>query len=372
MASMMEDCRLSFLNVKNLKANLAYVSHLARESDILYLSELWCKQNEINLVKSISTKEKSKNVLFKSDMDYNYSRGRPFGGQAWVLNSTLDIVNHEFFNRHLSYIHLKKNETEFMIVGVYMPFDNSKKRDDSLSSYELTLSLITTLINKAKTLNIPIFIVGDFNADIKRNNRFDKILNNFLNDQNINSLVYSYPQPINFTYKATLNLKPITATIDHAFFIPYTDNLIIQNCTILDDIANMSDHNAISINFKLKIKKLNLEPPESVKKIYKTVNFENPIIHNFYNSAIDTQLDYSNDLLPGPNNLDPQNSIDKYHLFISEIINKAENETIIYQQIIEHKPGIQNKKNHNKKWFSPELKNIKTQLLELKKIVTCP
>ena len=277
-------------------------------------------------------------------MDYNYSRGRPFGGQAWILNSKLDIVNHEFFNRHLSYIHLKKNETEYMIVGAYMPFDNSKKRDDSLSSYELTLSLITTLINKAKTLNIPLFIVGDFNADTKRNNRFDKILNNFINDHNINSLVYSFPQPINFTYKATLNLKLITATIDHAFFIPYTDQIIIKNCTILDDIANMSDHNAISINFKLKLKKLNLEPPQNDKKPYKTVNFENPIIRNFYNSAIETQLDYSNDLLPGPNNSDPQNSIDKYHLFISEIINKAENETIIYQQIIEHKPGIQNRK----------------------------
>ena len=63
MTSMMEDVRLSFLNVKNLKANLAYASHLARESDILYLSELWCKQNEINIVKSLSTKEKSKNIL---------------------------------------------------------------------------------------------------------------------------------------------------------------------------------------------------------------------------------------------------------------------------------------------------------------------
>ena len=368
MTSVFEDFRISFLNVKNLKANLTYASYLACDSDVLYLSELWCKQNEINLVKNLSTENKGKNVLFKSDMDSNYSRGRPFGGQAWILNKTLNIINHEFFNRHLSYVHLKKNGIEYMLVGVYMPFDNSKKRDDSLSSFELNLSLISTLIEKAKTLNLPIFIVGDFNADPKRTNRFDKILKEFIANLNTDSLVSNFPQSINYTFSAINNQNTINATIDHAFFIPgNNDQIVIKNCQILDDVANMSDHNAISITCKIKSLKITPEPPKILKP-FKILNFNNPDIVKFYNSAIDTLLDSSNDCLPGPNNLDPQKSIDNFHIFISETVGKAESETITYQQIINNKPSIShNKTNAKKSWFSPELKNIKTQILELKK-----
>jgi hypothetical protein len=102
---MIENTRISFVNVKNLKANLVYTKFLAYESDILYLSELWCKQNEINLIKTLDHDNKSKTILFKSDIDNNYKKGRPFGGQAWVFNKSYTIIKHEFLNRHLSYIH---------------------------------------------------------------------------------------------------------------------------------------------------------------------------------------------------------------------------------------------------------------------------
>ena len=101
-----------------------------------------------------------------------------------------------------------------------MPFDDSKKRDDSLSNYEITLSIISTLINKAKTLNIPIFIVGDFNADLSRNNRFDKKLKEYTYNHKIGPINYLFPQKIDYTFKSILRDEMIKANIDYAFFIP--------------------------------------------------------------------------------------------------------------------------------------------------------
>ena len=101
-----EQVSLSFLNVKNLKSNHFYVECLANVSDITYLNELWLKKNEIDLIRKISRKEK--NILFKSDMDENYSRGRPFGGQAWLIDNSFRILEHDFLSRHLCYIEFEK------------------------------------------------------------------------------------------------------------------------------------------------------------------------------------------------------------------------------------------------------------------------
>ena len=68
-----------------------------------------------------------------------------------------------------------------------MPFDDSKKRDESKSIYELTLSYIHVLIKKYKNLFIPIILLGDFNADLNRhsNNRFDSLIRNFVEDNDL-------------------------------------------------------------------------------------------------------------------------------------------------------------------------------------------
>ena len=185
---------------------------MTNSSDILYLNELWLKPNEIHHLKELPLENSGKSVLFKSDIDFEYVRGRPFGGQAWLINKNFKLINFEFLNKHLSYIHLKITDREFMVIGTYMPFDDPKERDQSLCSFELILTLIATLLNKAKTLQISTFLVGDFNSDPCRNNRFDKILKLFLDEQSIKSFVFSYPQLTNHTYKSskTINLFSLT------------------------------------------------------------------------------------------------------------------------------------------------------------------
>ena len=362
----MEEIRVSSLNVNNLKANLIYTEFLANGSDILYLNEIWCKQNEINLLKSLPNDEKSKNILFKSDIDLNYKKGRPFGGQAWIINKTFTIIYHEFVNRHLSYIQIKKNGLELIIIGVYMPFDNPKKREETLSIYEMSLSLITTICSKGKNLDIPVFIIGDFNADLNRNNRLDIKLQEFTSDLNLISLTSLYNQPVKFTYSSKIRNEMISSNIDYMFFIPDKHNsILIKKCEINDDIANMSDHNSISLLFTYKFKQIDENIP--IPKPFKSINFKNTDVIKFYNDSLKFHFNKNNNLKKFNSTQNNQEFIENYYNLIKEIISLAEIDTINYQEsLLSRNLTIYKNKKSNNKWFTPNLKIIKQKIIELK------
>ena len=107
---------ISFLNVKNLKSNLIYMEFLYDISNIVYLNELWLRKTEVNHLKSIGDST-NKKVIFKSDIEPG-SKGRPFGGQDWLIEKSFDIQEYKFLSRYLSYIDLKINNTSLSIIGV--------------------------------------------------------------------------------------------------------------------------------------------------------------------------------------------------------------------------------------------------------------
>ena len=131
---MLNNVTFSYLNCKKFKANFIYSEYLASISNVVYLNELWLKQNEGILIQSLC---KNKNILFKSDIDSNYVKGRPFGGQAFLIDKSFRIIESDFLNRHLSYIHIDIFGTNILLIGVYMPFDDAKH--DSKSIYEIVL-----------------------------------------------------------------------------------------------------------------------------------------------------------------------------------------------------------------------------------------
>ena len=165
---------ISSLNVKKFKSNYSYAQTLANQSHVLYLCQTWLSESDQVLLNEKCNQNNSKIVLSKSDMADNYSTGRPFGSQAWIIQNNLKLIEHNFLSRHLSNVHIKYNNCEFIMVRIYMPFDNLKKRLQCLNDYEMTLSVIHTLTEKARIMHIPILIAGDFNADLQRMNRFDK------------------------------------------------------------------------------------------------------------------------------------------------------------------------------------------------------
>jgi endonuclease/exonuclease/phosphatase family metal-dependent hydrolase len=145
---------------------------------------------------------------------------------------------------------LKIYEKEILLVGVYMPFDNSKNKKETLSLYEISLSLIATLICKAQSNDIPIFVIGDFNADLKRKNKFDKILKNYTENYHLSALINQFPQNIHYTFTSKNKETFFNHQIDHAFFVNDLSNTItIERCNIMDNEVNTSDHNAVSFEF---------------------------------------------------------------------------------------------------------------------------
>jgi len=187
------------------------------------------------------------------------NKGRPFGGIGLVFDNSFKTVEYRFLNRHLAFFHLKQNNFEIIIIGVYMPFDDSKKRDESKSIYELTLSYIHVLINKYKNLSIPVIILGDFNADLNRhtNNRFDSILRNFVEDNDLVVLDEIFPQKNNFTFSPNGVASEIKSKIDN-IFVPRSmyAHFTNTNYEILNHVLNTSDHLAINLLFECKIDEL--------------------------------------------------------------------------------------------------------------------
>jgi len=116
-------------------------------------------------------------------MEYNYTRGRPFGGQGWLINSSFVLKEFNFINKQISYIHVGIGTNDIVLIGVYLPFNDNT--NESKSTYEISLSIIYTLCKKFELNNVPCMIFGDFNADINRKNKFDLLLNEFIRENKL-------------------------------------------------------------------------------------------------------------------------------------------------------------------------------------------
>ena len=113
-------------------------------------------------------------------MNHNYKVGRPFGGQAWFINSSFEIFDFKFINKHLSFVHIRKDDVNCVLIGTYMPFDDNSAL--SRSEYELNISLISSILYNFDIIGVSVFIVGNFNANVYRQKTFDKMFSNFVSD----------------------------------------------------------------------------------------------------------------------------------------------------------------------------------------------
>jgi hypothetical protein len=81
--------------------------------------------------------------LHKSDMNITPSKGRPYGGRAFIIKKHIIIKNYNFINKHLAFITLEVNKTKFTFISVYLPFENNTNLNftEFLSSLQIILEL---------------------------------------------------------------------------------------------------------------------------------------------------------------------------------------------------------------------------------------
>lgn len=354
---------LSTLNCKNLKANLFYCEYLNSISNITFFNELWLTPSEKNILDRINSKNHK--IIFKSDMDFLYTRGRPFGGQAWFIDSNFKIIEFKFINRYISFILIGINSLQIAIIGTYMPFDDGS--GEKLSQYEVNLSIILALKEKFDRKNTPTFLIGDFNADLFRSRKFDKLLLNYTINNALIPLETLNLQKIDHTFKADLgNLKSNKANIDHIFCDQNSVNILSNlQCNILDDIANMSDHNAIKLDFSIPTGSVcqNEYDSETINRP-KIVNFNNEETLLYFQSILDPKIDELNHEFFDPNQFQPtQENLDNLYNRFCQILNNAYELSYDFQLNLQSNMYIHKK---NKKLMTPELLSIKNKLISLR------
>ena len=127
----------------------------------------------------------------------------------------------------------------YSIISVYLPFDNNSFLN--FSDFQSNLQIIKELYNFFSSKIHSIFILGDFNADLKRHNRFDFEFNNFLIQTNFCSI-----SPSLYVNEFSYSNGEYRATLDHCVISADEWNLLVT-CSFLDDIINLSDHKPVQL-----------------------------------------------------------------------------------------------------------------------------
>jgi hypothetical protein len=159
--------------------------------------------------------------------------------------------------------------------------------------FELTLTLISTIFQEFNSRNIPVIISGDFNADFERKNKFDLILKNYIKDHEF-LILDNLSLTKSFTFKSSLiNNNYYTSNIDHFIFCGPSLPQVFKDpeFKIYDDLANMSDHNAISFSFKFSYTHIESSNIRVAPKI--NLNLENDEVKKFFYSEVDSRINYA-------------------------------------------------------------------------------
>jgi hypothetical protein len=342
---------ISYSNIKNIKSNYLYAKKLILENEINYFCETWLGENDKNILYEINTNNKI--ILNKSDFTIQPEKGRPFGGQSWFINRDLNMIEHKFLNKHISYIIVEVKKQKYAFVGVYLPYDNGTR--ERFIEYESNLRLLEQLIITWKLKNeYIVYMGGDFNADIYRDKRIDKIVNGFIQQNDLVLHDTLFTQQTYYTYEN----GSYKACLDH--IMGYNNTKLESQCNIIDDPINTSDHRSIQLKLwlndtdKLLGTRLNESNKQSTnKKIKIHPDLENIETRRTYIELLNKNLD---EIM----NAEQINVNKDIHTLYNNTINVIK-ET--YNSMIYEKEITPNTKN----WWSRELRDIKSNILAIKK-----
>ena len=228
--------KLISFNTNGAKRNISFIQSLLYY-DLIYICETWLIESEsISYLKNLS---KNYLLFYNSDMLISPRVGRPYGGRSFLINKKITIIKHEFINPHISYISFIHLNKTFTVLATYFPFDNGSILN--FTEFQSCLQIIYELYTFYDSLKHSIIIIGDFNADLLRNNRFDIIFSNYIKKNNFAVLTPSYDFEKFSYYKGEYRAK-----LDHCLMSKFC-YLFKTVCVYLESDINLSDHKTIFI-----------------------------------------------------------------------------------------------------------------------------
>ena len=222
-------------NVNGVKRNLNLIQEFCCY-DIIFL----CETSLINEENTVYINRLSTNHLYHhcSDMLFSPAKGRPYGGRSFIISKKLEIRNCEFINQHIATISINSNNKVFTIIACYLPYDNGSMIN--LSEFQSCIQVISELFSFYQSKMHSVLIIGDFNADLLRNKRFDIYLNNFIVN-NLMVIVSPSLDSSQFSYEK----GDYKAMLDH--FISSNYDMVDYSCSLVDNVINLSDHKTLKV-----------------------------------------------------------------------------------------------------------------------------
>ena len=146
----------------------------------------------------------------------------------------------KFLNSKISELKI----SNYRILAVYLP------SNDSTQIGKLNMERDMLILRKRyvdlTNLGLKVLLIGDFNSDLKRANKYDHILINCITNLRLINHIEVYEQPVDHIFFKG-NKK---STIDHVIAKPDLEEII--NAEILVSEDNRGDHHAVLIELELK------------------------------------------------------------------------------------------------------------------------
>ena len=271
------------------------------DDTIVFLSEHWLQPHELNSTKALLAGEGLWTSLKSSVNPEEELHGRPYGGVGFVCKNTTNdfsIRPVNIDNDRLSAIQLVKDgQTELTVIGVYLPYFNS--RPDQLALYAETLDILQSTIDSCS--GSPFVILGDMNAPLpqartlsrhwyksKPFNMNSMLLYDFMTANDLCVANFVFTQSVNYTYKKGTH----RSYIDHVL-VPVHLIERLSDCKIIchDDII-ASDHFPLKTSYNMPVapQPMNNKHESDLIQNFPKMNWENESVRNTYQQKLSQAL----------------------------------------------------------------------------------
>lgn len=171
-----------------------------------------------------------------------------------IVRKNIKITNLNVYDNILSRLSVSIENSEFVIFGIWLPFDNGTQ--ESFAFATNTFALLHNEIRQiSRELENPFnfMLIGDFNSSLHRTKRFDRELQQFTRTNQLTDIHSKCSR--SYTYKN----GETKVELDHMF---WCKELItqIKQASIHSDIFNMSDHKTLLADVEVNQKDPNTNP----------------------------------------------------------------------------------------------------------------
>ena len=237
--------RVCSFNTYGIKSSSETIQQqLCAQNDLILIQESWLYPDQLSYVSNLC-EEFSSFSLSSMSTENKLIRGRPHGGISIMWRKTLSrgVKIIQYDDERILGIELKTSDFIILILCIYMPYECNEFYDD----FCFYLDKVKCIIESANTPYV--FVMGDFNADIKSSSIFGSELIEFCNMNDLCFIDKSMLLSDTFTYVSQSHNT--TSWLDHCITTG-AGKSIVTRMDIVDNIV-CSDHLPLCMEIKCDI-----------------------------------------------------------------------------------------------------------------------